>query len=190
MSNLTNNAPRPQFQIGGQIRILSSGELAIVKALTADSVIAVIEGLEDNLAFNPAEVESALTDLICSTCHTIMGAISAPAPSVPIRCQTCRRDPGCASWCPRGDGHRDELFDADRICYGDGPSVPLTIEPSPGLGTIASIEVSPVRRPGGRDSVYLNATQRHGDTDMDLTVGEARQLAAVLLQVADVVDVD
>ncbi|UAK35195.1 hypothetical protein K8O92_16050 [Nocardia asteroides] len=129
-------------------------------------------------------------DLACSICKTVIATVSAPLPDVPVKCQQCRRDPGCASWCPRGDGHPDELFDADRICYGDGPSIPMTIEPSPGLGVIASIEVSPLRRPGGRDSVYLNATQRHGDTDMDLTAGEARQLAAVLLQIADIVDAD
>ncbi|MDE1668830.1 DUF6907 domain-containing protein [Nocardia gipuzkoensis] len=129
-------------------------------------------------------------DLLCSTCNAIIGTVSAPAPTVPIRCQQCRRDPSCASWCSRADGHADELFDSDRICYADGECVPLTVEPSPGLGTIASIEISPLRRPGGRDTVYAMVTQRRGDTDFDMTVTEARQLAALLLAVAEQVETE
>ncbi|MEU7764349.1 hypothetical protein AB0B25_04415 [Nocardia sp. NPDC049190] len=127
-------------------------------------------------------------DLHCASCGAIVGTIPAPAPTVPIRCQQCRRAPGCASWCPEGDGHGRELFDADRTCYGREQVVPMTIEPSPGLGMIANIEVSPLRRFGGRDSVYLLANQRHGSSDMDLTATEARQVAALLLEVAEQVE--
>ncbi|WP_454194327.1 DUF6907 domain-containing protein [Nocardia sp. Marseille-Q1738] len=184
-----NNSTTP-FRPGDPIRVLASGELATVKALTAHSIIAYINGLDDNLILDPAQVESALDDLLCSVCNAVIGTIPAPAPPVPIRCQQCRRDPGCASWCPTGDGHPGELFEADKICYGAETVVALTIEPSPGVGMVASAEVSPVRRPGGKDSVYIAVNQRHGVTDFDATVSEARQLAAVLLQVADAVDAD
>ncbi|WP_039800048.1 DUF6907 domain-containing protein [Nocardia araoensis] len=137
-----------------------------------------------------AIINTAEFDLACSVCKKVIATVSAPLPDVPVKCQTCRRDPGCASWCPTGDGHPDELFTDDRICYGPEQVIALTIEPAPGVGLVASAEVSPVRRPGGRDSVYIAVNQRHGTTDFDATVSEARQLAAVLLQVADVVDAD
>jgi hypothetical protein len=129
-------------------------------------------------------------DLACSICKTVIATVSAPLPDVPVKCQTCRRDPGCASWCPQGDGHHDELLEDDKMCYGDEQSVPLTTEPSPGLGAVASAEVYPLRRPGGRDSVVVQANLRYGNLDFDATPSEARQIAALLIEVAERVDAE
>ncbi|MFI6779102.1 DUF6907 domain-containing protein [Nocardia sp. NPDC050412] len=130
-------------------------------------------------------------DLCCASCNTVIGTVSAPLPDVPVKCQRCSRDTGCASWCPQGHGHHDELFEQDRNCFGPEMTIGLTIEPSPGLGQVANIQVMPRRRfAPPQDSVHVAMVLNTGDADMDLSVSEARQLAAVLLTTADWVDVD
>ncbi|UAK34176.1 hypothetical protein K8O92_10025 [Nocardia asteroides] len=184
MNNSINPVPQPTFRIGDQIRVLTSGELATVKALTGHSVVATIEGLEDNLVFNRTEVEAAVRALLCSICNATIGTISVPLPDVPVKCSQCSRAESCALFCNLGTGHLDEMFAADRVCWGPDHLIPLTLERQTHAENIPACEVSARRQWGGPDSVYVCAL----GGDMDLTPVEARQLAGLLLQVAEQVE--
>ncbi|WP_328410339.1 DUF6907 domain-containing protein [Nocardia sp. NBC_00403] len=129
------------------------------------------------------------TDLNCSSCGAFICRIAVPLGG-PAQCQPCQnRAPGCASWCAEGE-HSDALFLDDAVCWGPEVVIPLSLEPSPGLALIPSLEISPRRQIArGVDSVYVCWQHLFG-TDIDLSVSEARQLAAVLLTIADRVDVD
>ncbi|MEV6255577.1 hypothetical protein AB0L97_20190 [Nocardia sp. NPDC051911] len=131
-----------------------------------------------------AAAESAPRALLCSGCNATIGTVSASLPDIAVKCSQCSRAVTCASWCTTGDGHPNEHIDADRVCWGPDSLIPLTLEPPYYPQAMPAVEVSAHRQWGGRDSVYL--APPNGDVDM--TAGEARQLAAVLLQVADIVD--
>ncbi|MGV9331061.1 hypothetical protein [Nocardia sp. NPDC003726] len=123
-------------------------------------------------------------DLACSVCKTVIATVPAPLPDVPVKCVQCNRAVTCASWCTDGTGHTDEYFDDDKVCWGRDIVIPLSLERATHPQQMPACEVTPHRRWGGPDSVYL-ATP---GGEMDMTVSEARQIAAVLLQVADIVD--
>ncbi|MGW4717948.1 DUF6907 domain-containing protein [Nocardia sp. NPDC004260] len=123
-------------------------------------------------------------ELACSVCKTVIATVSPPLPDVPVKCSQCSRAATCASWCPIGDGHDDEMFDSDRNCWGPDVLIPLTLERPINAQQMPAAEISARRQWGGPDSVYL-ATP---NGDLDMTPVEARRLAAVLLQVADQVE--
>lgn len=102
----------------------------------------------------------------------------------------------CEPWCP-DDGHLSN----DRACWGDDHNTHLTMEEGYPHGALPDqvgrfdpprIGVNAYRRqPGWRSCVYLHVYRPHdiGHLDLDenlqLTVDEARQLAAHLVAVAD-----
>ncbi|MGV9540737.1 DUF6907 domain-containing protein [Nocardia beijingensis] len=132
-----------------------------------------------NKTTNPAQ----WIDLACSVCNTAIATVSAPLPDIPIKCQQCSRAATCASWCPIGD-HTDEMFDADRTCWGPDVLVPLTLERPINAQQMPAAEISARRQWGGPDSVYLACPSG----DLDMTVSEARRIATVLLEIAEQVE--
>ncbi|WP_157170733.1 DUF6907 domain-containing protein [Nocardia araoensis] len=135
-----------------------------------------------NKTTNPAQ----WIDLACSVCKTVIATVSAPLPDVPVKCAQCSRAATCASWCTDGTGHRGEYFDADRVCWGRDVVIPLTLETPTHPQQMPACEITPHRRWGGSDSVYLACP----GGDLDMTVSEARRIATTLLQVADQVEAE
>ncbi|MGQ4618442.1 hypothetical protein [Nocardia sp. R7R-8] len=125
-------------------------------------------------------------DLLCSTCTAVVGTAPAPLPDVAVKCQQCNRAATCALFCNLGDGHLGEMLDDDRVCWGPDHLVPLTLEPQYYPQAMPAVEVSAHRQWGGRDSVYLACP----NGDVDMTVAEARRLAAVLMEVAEQVEAE
>lgn len=123
-------------------------------------------------------------ELRCSSCRAVVATITATLPISNVQCQQCSLDPECASWCPTGDGHPGALFDTDKVCWSADASLALTLERPTHANQMPTVDVCARRQHGGPDSVYLSG----GDGDFDMTVAEARQLAATLLQIADQVE--
>lgn len=108
----------------------------------------------------------------------------------------------CAPWCTDGDGHPDAVCRADQCCHGvqtkvvlgleaGAPSLPLAAaigDGSPGVTVYAYRAWHGL--PHLRLNVFRLGPERHLDVDVDLdvTAGEARELARHLLQLADQVD--
>ena len=107
----------------------------------------------------------------------------------------------CEPWCLDGDGHQRELYRHDQWCQGEivkvifgleehAPAIPVTAVDL----TEPGISVYPRRHWHGLPYVTLNIYREHTndhlaiDTDLKVTVAEARELAAALLAVADVIE--
>lgn len=107
----------------------------------------------------------------------------------------------CAPWCTDGDSHQREYFRSDQWCQGDITKVILGLEHRAPALPITAVDLS---EPGisvyarrdwhGLPYVALNVYREHNnqflsiDTDLKVTVAEARELAAALLAVADCIE--
>lgn len=107
----------------------------------------------------------------------------------------------CAPWCTDGDGHQREHFRRDQWCQGDIVKVIFGLEdlaPALPVTTVdlsePGISVYPRRDWHGLPYVALNVYREHHnkhlaiDSDLKVTVAEARELAAALLAVADCIE--
>jgi hypothetical protein len=102
----------------------------------------------------------------------------------------------CAPWCTDGDGHPHEHSEGDQVCWGDSsdssyvhPShEPASLEPNGAW--LTRVGVMAHRGFGEEPDVYLHVERFDPDYDVSvkLTADEGRQLAANLIEVADLID--
>ncbi|PQP38798.1 DUF6907 domain-containing protein [Mycolicibacterium austroafricanum] len=107
----------------------------------------------------------------------------------------------CEPWCVDGDGHQREHYRRDQWCQGEIIKVVFGLEDLAPALPIATVDLSepgisvyPRRDWHGLPYVALNVYREHSneflaiDTDLRVTAAEARELAAALVDVANVIE--
>lgn len=130
-----------------------------------------------------------------SATRTCCGSVGGHTPSCPV---------ACPSWCTEADEHATDTLRADRNCWGADRAVILHLEegaPSPHLSAQQQLAMDPprispyaYRRWHALPIVYMHIYRPHDcghldlDTNVKVTVAEARELAAALIAVADEIE--
>lgn len=101
----------------------------------------------------------------------------------------------CVAWCVDGAGHTDEIFRGDQWCAGEANYVTLSLEEVKREGEhFFTTDIGVMPRRGWRQfpSVYLHINgegrKREVDESFELTPDEARSLAAMLTETADLIE--
>jgi hypothetical protein len=92
----------------------------------------------------------------------------------------------CADWCERGDGHTNVTHPDDQYCHSEAVTVPLSRYSLLTYGAnyrVRDYVTGVVYREAGASAAHV-ALSHHGETMIELSTEEAKQLGTALLNFA------